>query len=136
MFFFLGQEVARNPNKGGWVIAGHPADRIDAFFLPDSKENGLCFQLASTTMALSGFFCRKNTSIASDFRVGFHVAQISEPSARIVGRSKSSDRLVSICASSIQQTLTASSDLMLSAFLSARPQKVIEPSPGVRILSC
>jgi len=46
--------------------------------------------------------------IASDFRVGFQVAQISEPSARMVGRNKSSDRLVSICASSIQQTFTAS----------------------------
>ena len=64
-------------------------------------------QLASTTIAPSGFSERKNSSMASLFRRGFQLAHISEPSTRMVGRRSASERCESVCASSIHAMLEA-----------------------------
>ena len=50
--------------------------------------------------------------MASDLRLGFQLAHISEPSTRMVGRSSARERCESVCASSIQATRKPSRDLM------------------------
>ncbi len=92
-------------------------------------------QFALITIAPSGLRVRRKSSTASDLRLGFQLAQSSEPSARIVGRSKARLRALRLCASSTQAILNPSSDLIESAVWSCIPRKMIRPSPGVSILS-
>src|ERR1700730_8688745 len=79
-------------------------------------NHGLSRQLDFTTTALSGLAPRKNWSIASDLRRGFQLAQISEPSVRMVGRNSAKLLWLRVWASSIQAMPKPSSDLIDSAF--------------------
>ncbi len=67
-------------------------------------NHGLSRQFAFTTTALSGFFWRKNSSMASFFRRGFQLAHSSDPSFRMVGRNNDRLRALSVCASSTHAT--------------------------------
>jgi glycosidase len=64
---------------------------------------------------LSGFFWRKNSSMASFFRRGFQLAHSSDPSFRIVGRNNDRLRALRVCASSTHAMSKPSSDLIDSA---------------------
>jgi hypothetical protein len=96
-------------------VQGRAGDRAAVPPQETAGNHGLSRQLAFTTVALSGFFWRKNSSIASFFLRGFQFAQSSDPSSRIVGRNNDRLRALSVCASSTHATSKPSRDLIDSA---------------------
>src|SRR5262245_25132095 len=79
-------------------------------------HHGLSRQFALTTTApVGGLPPRNMLSTASVFRFGFHENHNSEPSSRIVGRKRSSELWLKVCASSTHARLNFSSDLIDSS---------------------
>jgi hypothetical protein len=74
-----------------------------------------------------------STSTGSLGLFGFHENHSSEPGLRMVGRSRSNERWLRLCASSTQAMSNPSSDLIESAVWFCIPWNMMTPPPGVRI---